>query len=226
MTHTKTILLFAALALSTSSALAGALATDATAYIDGSLVQWSGSTHFVDVNLEGDVDWAVYAPNTFPGSFSGYSAPADKFIYTYQVFVTGSAPLSSLSVALEADADTIGTFSRDTFPDSLDVLGVTPSDVYIVYFPLPTTPQSANWDFNSPTMVTGESSMGLVFASPWGPKELDGLTLDDGEIAVVVPLPSPEAGNIPEPATLTLAGCGFGLLGLHAWRMRRRRRLG
>jgi hypothetical protein len=218
MTRILSTTLLGALALCASTALAGPLATDPAAYIDGNSFQWHGSTHFQDVNLEGDVDWAVYAPGTFPGTFSGYSAPADKFIYTYQVHETGSAPLSSLSVSLDTDADTIGTFFRNP-----DLTGVAPNDVYFVYFPLPTTPQSANWDFNSPTILQGQSSMGLVFASPWGPKNSDGLTLDDGEIALVVPLPSPEAGNIPEPGTLSLAALGASILGLQIWRVRRRR---
>src|SRR5262245_26152745 len=120
MTRTKSLLSLAcALALCAAPALAGPLAPAAGVYFDG-LATWHGSSHYQGYfdppfntspsGLTGDIDWAVWAPNTFPAGFLGYTPTADEFVYAYQLHETGSAPLSQNIVFTINTADNIGFF--------------------------------------------------------------------------------------------------------------------
>src|SRR5438105_425285 len=93
--------LVAVLCCATGSLFAGPLASYPNAYNDGSTT-WHGSSAFSDPadNLSGFVDWAVFASGQFPGAFSGYTATAGDFTYTYQVYVTDTAPVSSFEVGI------------------------------------------------------------------------------------------------------------------------------
>jgi hypothetical protein len=61
----------------------------------------------------GTVDYAVWAPGTFPGTFNGFSA--NDYVYTYQLHESLSATetLSTFSVVLTGPTDNanIGDFS-------------------------------------------------------------------------------------------------------------------
>jgi hypothetical protein len=145
-----------------------------------------------------------------------------EFVYTYQVFEVGPAPLSNLSVSLETIADNIGWFTGNNAGNGL-VDGDVPAASY--FFPDAFTPTSANWDFSpgvSPNILNPDgSTMGLAFSSPYGPKHLDGSVVNGGGFALVIPLPSPDPEFIPEPSSLVLASFGLILFGVH-WLRRRR----
>ncbi len=223
MSRFITSLLLGAVALCATTAIAGPLATDPAAYFDGSFT-WHSTTPYQGYNdyptntspsnLSGTIDWAVYAPGTFPAGYLGYTPTPGEFVYAYQAYEVGSAPLSGFSVTLEAIADNIGSFA------GLGVTGSTPSASY--FFPNPLTPTSANWDFD-PTVAAGMSTAGLAFSSPYGPKFLDGSVIDDGTVGDVIPLPSPDPAYVPEPGTMTLALCGLIAFGLQYLRRRGRR---
>ena len=67
-----------------------------TPYQEGTKI-WCGTTVFpedYDPVLGGYVEWAVYESGHFPGTFSGYTPTPGQFAYVYQVFSTGSAPIT------------------------------------------------------------------------------------------------------------------------------------
>jgi hypothetical protein len=195
-----------------SPAVAAPLAGNALAYNDG-MTTWSGSTPFVQGTLQGDIEWAVFAPGDFNAAYPGaaYVAPG-KLIYAYQVFVTGTAPLSQFSVSLQNPAGDIGSFEDA-------VAGITGADYSSAGL---FSPGSADWDFQMPTIPQGSMSRGLVFSSDRVPMSYAGGVLDDGQIAAVIPLPSPDGFPIPEPSTVTMLGlAGFALLPLIRRRLNR-----
>jgi len=195
--HTVAVLTVMALA---APAFAGALATHADAFDDGSTV-WAGSTAFDNgTGVSGYVDWAVFAPGDFP--FANYTPDTGELVYAYQIFSTGADTISSFSVALENDADTLGSFS--------DLAGDTAINGVL----LPAV--KAEWQFAG--ITTGGNSEGLAFSSPMVPKNLFGIAVDGGTFAIVIPVPTPSPNEIPEPATMGLLGIG-GLVAL----IRRRR---
>jgi len=170
-------------------AQAGPLATAGT-YSFGSTTFDNGGT------LKGYVDWSVFNPGTFP--YAGYTPTAGELAYAYQIFVTGSAPVSSFELVLTDPADNIGNFNLGggTAPNS-QVLN-------------PAT--SAKWTF--PGIPSGSMSYGLAFSSPRIPQSLFATVVDTGQSTWVIPLPSPGPNGIPEPATLGLAAVGCVMLGL------------
>src|SRR3954463_7163202 len=86
---------------------AGALNGNANA--GGPAPLYTGSTPFIQGTLSGYVDYAVFNPGQFP--YSGYTPTAGEYTYAYQVFVTGTAPLSSFAVLVPGPVDNIGSFS-------------------------------------------------------------------------------------------------------------------
>ncbi len=182
-----------ALVLSTQ-AFAGALFNHPNA--GGPAPLYTGSTPFVIGTLQGQVDYAVFNPGQFP--FSGYTPTPGELTYAYQIFVTGSAPLSSFELLLNEPADNIGTFSS--------LPGVAANSQILTPF------TSAKWTF--PGITTGSNSVGLAFSSPRLPQSLFASVVDTGQSGPVIPLPSPGPVGIPEPATLGLAAFGCVMLGL------------
>ncbi len=205
MNHSKTRLLFTLLVLIAAPAMAGPIATDnANSYLG----IWNGSTPYqgyesdnvTPSGLTGYVDWAVYAPGSAPvGGFDGYSPPSNEYTYVYQAYETGPAPLSSLAV----DLDTNIVDSQSDFSTAL----VNGDASNFQAFFLSSLPYVAYWSFDG--VVQGNSTDGLVFASPYAPVFTEANTIDDGSVALVLPVPSPAAGNIPEPSTFVLALLGF-----------------
>ena len=208
----KTCLLACAVSCCAATASAGVLSGFAGALLSGS-TPYQGYADYpfntIPTNLTGYIDYAVFSPGSFPtglGQFSGYTPTAGQFVYTYQLFETGTAPVSNLSVTLWALAlaNNIGSFS------GLGVSGQSPIAVTGSYFfPDNITPTSANWDFAPGVAISllnpAGSTSGLAFSSPYGPIMLDGGAIDDGSFAVVIPLPSPA----PEPSTLMFWSCGI-----------------
>ena len=176
-----------------SSAFAGILANDAVEF--GALE--SGSTPFTNGGtLSGFVDWAVYNPGGFP--YGGYSPTSGELSYAYQIFVTGSAPVSSFELLLHDPADNVSSFPLAG--------GVAPNSTTLN--PL----VSVKWTF--PGIPNGGNSNGLVFSSPRLPENIFATIVDTGQTATAVPLPTPGPIGIPEPATLSLAAMGCLMLGL------------
>jgi hypothetical protein len=178
-----------------SIAAAGPLANHPLAFNDGNgpaAGAWTGTTTFLNGTLQGYVDWAVFGPGQFP--YAGYSPTAGELTYSYQVYETGAAPLSSFAVALTDLADNIGSFTS--------LAGSPPSSSVLV--PL----ASATWHF--PGITTGGNSQGLAFSSVRVPTDLFGVVIDTGQSQYVVPLPSPSPTSIPEPGSILALGvCGL-----------------
>ncbi len=220
MSRLKTCLLSFAVAFAATSAFAGPLNGEANAYFDG-FNTWSSTTPYQGYNdypfntspsnMFGTIDWVVFAPGDFTPGYLGYTPTLGEFVYAYQVLqdAGASAPLSGLSVVLEAAADNIGTFTGN------GVAGVGTSADYFIGGAFP----SANWDIFA-GVGPGTTSVGLVFSSPYGPKLLSGSVIDDGSVGDVIPLPSPDPQYIPEPGTMTLAMCGLVAFGLQLLRRR------
>ena len=178
--------------LVSATAGAGALDGDGAAYFDGTTT-WTGSTAFDNsLGLSGYVDWAVFAPGAFP--YAGYASPPGEMTYAYQIFSTGAFAVTSFAVALDNVADSIGAFA--------DLAGDVPTSSVL----LPAPFGSATWSFSS--IAAGSSSMGLAFSSPKVPKDLFGSTIDGGTGAIIIPLPSPDTTDIPEPATMSVLALG------------------
>ena len=212
MNQSKTYLLACGLALYAAQVFAGPLAVDTTA-IPG----WHNTTGYSNTHgLVGTIDYAVWAPGTFPtpASFTGYTPTPGDYVYTYQAHETGFADLSQVGVTLTGPTDVlnIGDFTGN------NGLGPVLGDASISAFINPL--DSANWLFDG--VATGHSTDGLAFSSPNGPTWADARNVDDGTIAFAIPVPSPNPNNAPEPATLTLAAFGLAALMLH--RLTRARR--
>ena len=218
MSRFITSILLGAVALCATTAFAGPLAGEANAYLG----IWKSTTAYQGYNdypvnsdpsgLFGTIDWVVFAPGAFTPGYLGYTPTAGEFVYAYQVLQDPAAfaPLSGLSVVLEAAADNIGTFTGN------GVAGVATTADYFIGGAFP----SANWDVLT-GVGPGLTSVGLVFSSPFGPKLLSGSVIDDGSVGDVIPLPSPDPLYIPEPGTMTLAICGLVVFGLQLLRRRR-----
>ena len=212
-------------------AFAGTLAGDGSS-LEGT---WHGTSSFqgyltdgiTPTGLTGTLDYAVYTAAQFNADFpgSGYT-PTSTYVYTYQAFETGPAPLSSVSVNLifPYPAQDIGTFQgTDTSP--LSDLGTVAGQV-----PTPGTDflvpgDSANWPFGGVLVFQGGSTGGLAFSSPNAPQWSTGSTIDDGSVGAVsrIPTPGPStSATAPEPSSIALASLGFATLAAWGWRRRKR----
>jgi hypothetical protein len=185
-------------------------------YVDGLFNVWHGSTVFDNGfsppdDLSGFVDWAVWAPGTFP-AFTGYIPTPGEYVYTYQAAVEGEAALTSLFVSVENAADNIGEFYGDAGFGLVD--GVA-ADIMTL---IPLT--EADWYWFTGIPEDGRSR-GLAFSSPNPPMLSEGTLIDHGTFAFAYPVPSPSGPVIPEPSTLVLLGCG-GLLFAARWLRYRR----
>src|SRR5678816_711001 len=150
---------------------------------------WVGTSTFNKGTLQGYVDYAVFGPGQFPYSGTGYTPTPGELTYVFQVYETGAAPLSSFSVALTDLADNIGAFTglSGSAPDSMNLAALS----------------SATWHFSG--ILQNGNSEGLVFSSIRVPQNLLGTVIDTGQSDFVIPLPSPSAISIPEPASIALS---------------------
>lgn len=190
----KVALLICGLLFTATPAFAGPLDGHASA-----IPAFTGSTSFASGSLTGYVDYAVFLPDDWPG-YAGYTPTPGEVVYTYQVYVTGTAPLSSLDVGIDNQpADNIGSFTDGDGTDAPIAAFLNPGG------PGPQT--DAEWDFAG--ILQGNASIGLAYSSPNLPQDFFGSVLDTGQSAFVIPLPSPGPEAIPEPSTLVLAGLGI-----------------
>lgn len=196
-------LLCAAVALFAAPVFAGPLA-----FHPNAIPGFTGTTPYSNGILSGTVDYAVFLPGDWPG-YAGYSPTPGEAVYTYQIYVDGAAPVSSLAVAIDPPnpANNIGWFfdGDGTF---------VPTGAF-----LSGPPDTAEWDFSG--ITAGSASVGLAFSSPNLPMEFFGSVQDTGIGAFVIPLPSPGPVPIPEPSSLVLSALGAAFLVVAGRRYRR-----
>ena len=137
--------------------------------------------------LAGTVDYAVYTFAGFQAKWGGlgYNPTPGEDVYTYQVILNGTLPMSHLSVNIQNVADSPGMFALPggTAPTTV-AMGLSGVD----YFFAPG--------------ATAQSS-GLAFSSPNSPVLALGSLVGSGSTASLVVLPTPSAPPTPEPATTT-----------------------
>ncbi len=249
MNHHLARVLACALAFCTSTAIAGTLASDGSA-LDGT---WHGTASFqgyytdpvthvqTPSGLTGTIDYAVYTAPQFTQNFPAFGlnfvgtayVPTSLYVYVYQAFETGPAPLSSVSIGLtiplpfnpgdNAPAVDIGTFvGTDLSPLSNGgtIAGQIPApgtDLLVPY-------DSSTWTFGSVLVSQGGSTAGLVFSSEDAPIMRTGSTINDDSVALTGPLPTPGVTSmIPEPATMALAISGLATIAVYRVLRHRRR---
>jgi hypothetical protein len=220
MSKRVTVYLALAFALSLSSMTAfGGILDYGTPYTDASGVTWSGTSSFDTTGangyvLSGYVDWIVYGPGQFPYSDSGYTPPAGQYSYVYQIRNTGSVGISDFTFSVDQSLDNI-----DSFVSSGRVAGTLATDTDFA------SGQGGfvEWIYTQDAINAGDTSAGLVFASPKAPTVTStGRVTDGGRSVGVEALAAPGPSNIPEPGTLVLLLTG--LLGFVAVARRWRRR--
>lgn len=212
MSRCRTCVLACALALCATPSFAGYLAGDTSAYAG-----WYGSSSFDDgAELKGYVDWAVYAPGSWPASFNfgSFSLDTSQLLYTYEVFSEGDDPVTFSLVPINGPGQDAGWFTGTGVSSSVD--GEVPTSWFVADF------SAAFWTFDG--LTTGEQSKGLMFTSPNIPEMSSALMQDGGSSAIALDVPAPSPVEIPEPGTMTLAILGLASLGL--LRLRRRGRRG
>jgi len=177
-----------------SSALATTLNADAAALT-------KGSQPFAGTAWSADVEYAVYAPATYPGSHPDKDA---KYIYAYQVFASsaGTATLTSLSLNLPVGAGAASPGDDLTYGMAG---GVAPLLSRLTGSP----PTIVQWVLD---VDGGEHSTVLLFSSP-NSHTLAAATLANGGVGDTQSLPTP----LPEPTTMALLALGALVL-VRRWR--------
>jgi hypothetical protein len=194
----KTVLLFVC-------AFVFAACADASLYNDpAAITGFTGRASFdisqLDSYLRVDVEYAVYAPGTYPGQdLTGGS----QYIYAYQVFNSNRSNVAvdffSVEIISGASADLI--YADDTYgygPGS----GIEPSSLHIFA-------QSAGFVFASQQLNPRKWSDVLIFSSVHSPTMGVG-TVTGGGLCGMEILVTPS--TVPEPATILMIGQGLLML--------------
>ncbi len=162
---------------------------------------WGVASYNYSNQLEGTVDYVVFAAGQFALAFpsSSYHPPANELVYAYQIMNTGPSDVSTFSVPIfqMRPADTIGYFS--------DIAGVVPTTSTLTISN--TADGTATWFYSSSgsgTILTGQSSVGLAYASPNAPESDYGSVINSGLSSYILSLPSPSTTPAPEPSTIVL----------------------
>jgi len=206
MSRIKTLVFAFALLLCASPTFAGYLDADTSAYGG-----WHGTTTFsANVEFNGYIEWAVYAPGSWPASFNfgAFTPDTNNLLYAYQVVSEGPDPASLALIAVNGETYDPGWFTGSGASASVD--GEVPTSSNATSF------VSAFWTFDG---LFG-ASKGLFFTSPNIPEAGSVYFQDGGNSALGFPVPSPSPFNIPEPTSMTLAA--LGALGMAGAALRRR----
>jgi len=163
--------------------------------------------HFLATNgtdtLDISVDYAVWAPGQFPGTyvpFAGFlpANPSD-YTYAYQVYNNGPGHGQSTrqfsQLGINSAGGTVDSLGKDPNfdPSPLDV------DTPFAFL----SPQGASYQFLVPTLAVNQFSVVLLLTSPNAPTFAQASVFDSGLSASgQVPMP------VPAPATLTLLALG------------------
>jgi hypothetical protein len=191
--------------LAKSNAYAGFLLTDPNPGI-----VTRGDTAFdttiSTLSMHGAVDYAVYLPGSFNGTYGLGADPSNgtQFVYAYQLFNLGSASdrtVGALSVGLDNGPP---VFSIETLPHAFGNFGLDPFITNTRFEPPGGPFSSARWAYspgppnNIPELNSLEASQILLYTSPFGP-QFTSATVSGGGLSKTVAqsLPSP----VPEPAT-------------------------
>ena len=149
------------------------------------------------VELKADVEYAVYAPGTYPGNdLTGGS----KYIYAYQIFNINPSDVAidflSVGIISSSTVDTI--YSDDTYGNRPG-FGVEPSTSTIFA-------QSAAFIFAGEDLNPKKWSSVLIFSSTHSPTIGFG-TISGGGLCGIGDLPTPSI--LPEPATIVMIAPAF-----------------
>jgi len=163
----------------------------------------TNGTDTLDIN----VDFAVWAPGQFPGTyvpFAGFTpANPTDYVYAYQVYNNGPGHGQSTrqfsQLGINSTGGVINSLGKDP---SFDPSGV---DVDTPFAFL--SPQGASYQFLVPTIGVNQFSVVLLLTSPNAPTFSQASVFDSGLSANgQVPMP------VPAPATLTLLALGAACL--------------
>ncbi len=160
---------------------------------------YAGSTSInvtqLDVELKADVEYAVYAPGTYPGSDL---TSGSGYIYAYQIFndLKADVAVDFFSVGIISPATVDNIYTDDTYGYSPDS-AVEPSMSNIFA-------QSAGFIFAGQSLGPRKWSSVLIFSSDNEPTIGFG-TVSGGGLSGMGNLPTP----IPEPATIALVAPTF-----------------
>jgi hypothetical protein len=146
------------------------------------------------VSLKGNIDYAVYAPGTYPGSdLTGDS----EYIYAYQIFNSphANAAIDFFSVGILNGATIDHIYTDNTYGYSPGS-GIDPSLSNIFA-------QSTGFIFAAQSLYPRDWSNVLIFTSAYSPTMGFG-TISGGGACGMAAMPTPSTSPIPEPATIAL----------------------
>ena len=198
----KRTLFSAGLVVSLFSAAAWGGLDTSDAFVEGGKT-WASSTDFDDGThvLKGTIEWCVDWP---AGSVYG----VDLFKYKYQITVTGTSPVTLLSIPMLISNEA-NTITWALAPSPATQIAPTDADFSGSYPAL----LSAYWTFGDDDpgtddeLMPGDVSYELSYLCINKPIDSLGNVQDFGLGAYAIPLPAP-SNDIPEPPTLGLLAVG------------------
>ena len=185
---------------------AGLLDYAADAYNDGhgpgAGGAWYGVATYSDLSLSGSVEFVVFKPDVFSSVLggNGYTPSSHELVYAFEIDNAGTSDVSTLDAGMVSGRprDNVGTF---TIPSQTGITPTTSSFANTSPF------DAAHWFFSSPNgpILTGQSSVGLAYASINAPENSLGSLINSG-LSTNIPLPGPSTTQapVPEPSTFAL----------------------
>ena len=174
-----------------------AVCTDASLYNDpAAMPGYTNKTSFditlLGIELKADVEYAVYAPGTYPGSdFTG----GNEYIYAYQIFndLKADVAIDFFSVGIIGPATVNNIYTDDTYGYS-PPSAIEPAISSIFA-------QSAGFIFAGQSLNPRRWSSVLIFSSVHSPTIGFG-AVSGGGLCGMGSLPTPAI--LPEPATIVM----------------------